>query len=69
LKSLRMKCTKEESLQIVGDSSPQAFTFPCKNDIIFMTYKECARDKLDDRTATCLLGKVLKLDRWAWICF
>ena len=27
------------------------------------TYEECARDKLDDRTATCR-RKVLKLDRW-----
>ena len=27
------------------------------------TYEECARDKLDDRTATCVC-KVLKLDRW-----
>ena len=28
------------------------------------TYKECARDKLDDRTATCREGKVLRLERW-----
>ena len=27
-------------------------------------HKECARDKLDDRTATCPQGKVLKLERW-----
>ena len=27
------------------------------------TYEECARDKLDDRTATCIC-KVLKLERW-----
>ena len=31
---------------------------------MILTYKECARDKLDDRTATCPLGKVLKLERW-----
>lgn len=29
------------------------------------TYEECVRDKLVDRTATCRIGKVLKLDRWA----
>ena len=28
-----------------------SFTLVC--GIIQMTYKECARDKLDDRTATC----------------
>lgn len=28
------------------------------------TYKECVRDKLVDRTATCQNGKVLMLDRW-----
>jgi hypothetical protein len=28
------------------------------------TYRECARDKLVDRTATCPRGKVLMLDRW-----
>ena len=27
-------------------------------------YKECARDKLVDRTTTCPMGKVPKLDRW-----
>ena len=27
-------------------------------------HKECARDKLGDRTATCRKGKVLKLERW-----
>ena len=30
-----------------------------------LAYKECARDKPDDRTATCRNGKVLKLARWA----
>ena len=30
---------------------PLYFTLVCV--IILMTYKECARDKLDDRTATC----------------
>ena len=30
------------------------------------TYKECARDKLDDRTATCREGKVLRLERWGY---
>ena len=32
--------------------------------MIKMTYKECVRDKLCDRTATYRKGKVLKLDRW-----
>ena len=32
--------------------------------IIFPSYKECVRDKLADRTATCPNGKVLKLERW-----
>ena len=41
-------------------------TFRIVNVIIITSYKECVRDKLDDRTATCL-GKVLKLDRWEWI--
>jgi hypothetical protein len=33
------------------------------------TYRECARDKLVDRTATCLGGKVLMLDRWGGYVF
>ena len=36
---------------------------PFQTSIIKPTYKECARDKLVDRTATCS-SKVLKLDRW-----
>ena len=39
-----------------------------RNGYNINTYQECARDKLDDRTATCpgadRRRKVLTLDRW-----
>ena len=40
-----------------------------RDDILKPTYRECARDKLVDRTATYLNSKVLKLDRWVRIRF
>ena len=59
-KSSCISCDYNRGSLLICLLTPSVQTF-----IFYTAYEECVRDKLVDRTATYLPGKVLKLDRWA----